>query len=61
MAVLVGKKAPSFKANAVVNGEEIVENFSLDQYLEKNMWCFSSTRKTSRLCAQQSCMHFKKN
>ena len=35
MAVLVGKKAPSFKAQAVVNGEEIVENFSLDQYLGK--------------------------
>lgn len=33
MAVLVGKKAPSFKAAAVVNGGEIVENFSLDQYL----------------------------
>lgn len=29
---LVGKKAPSFKANAVVNGIEIVENFSLEQY-----------------------------
>ncbi|MBP7389508.1 MAG: peroxiredoxin [Chitinophagales bacterium] len=35
MAVLVGKKAPSFKAQAVVNGDEIVENFSLDQYLGK--------------------------
>ncbi|HOK51342.1 MAG TPA: redoxin domain-containing protein, partial [Bacteroidales bacterium] len=35
MAVLVGKKAPSFKAKAVVNGGEIVENFSLDQYLGK--------------------------
>lgn len=33
MAVLVGKKAPSFKAQAVVNGGEFVENFSLDQYL----------------------------
>lgn len=33
MSVLVGKKAPSFKANAVINGEEIVEDFSLDQYL----------------------------
>lgn len=32
---LVGKKAPSFKAAAVINGEEIVENFSLDQYLGK--------------------------
>ncbi|WP_026463985.1 peroxiredoxin [Adhaeribacter aquaticus] len=33
MAVLVGKKAPSFKATAVINGEEFEENFSLDQYL----------------------------
>jgi peroxiredoxin 2/4 len=33
MAVLVGKKAPHFSAAAVINGEEIVENFSLDQYL----------------------------
>lgn len=30
---LVGKKAPYFKANAVINGMEIVEGFSLDQYL----------------------------
>lgn len=40
MAVLVGKKAPSFKAKAVVNGGEIVENFSLDQYLGKKMVIF---------------------
>lgn len=33
MAVLVGKKAPSFKATAVINGEEFEENFSLDRYL----------------------------
>jgi len=32
---LVGKKAPSFSVPAVINGEEIVENFSLDQYLGK--------------------------
>ena len=32
---LVGKKAPSFKAKAVVMGEEIVDDFSLDQYLGK--------------------------
>ena len=36
MSVLVGKKAPSFTAGAVVNGIEIVENFSLDQYIGKN-------------------------
>lgn len=35
MGVLVGKKAPSFKAAAVINGGEIVENFSLDQYIGK--------------------------
>ena len=40
MAVLVGKKAPSFKAKAVINGGEIVENFSLDQYLGKKMVIF---------------------
>jgi peroxiredoxin (alkyl hydroperoxide reductase subunit C) len=33
MAVLVGKKAPQFNAQAVVNGCEFVDNFSLDQYL----------------------------
>lgn len=36
MSVLVGKKAPHFSAPAVINGEEIVENFSLDQYIGKN-------------------------
>ncbi len=35
MAVLVGKKAPAFKAEAVVNGGEIVEGFSLDQFVGK--------------------------
>lgn len=31
---LVGKKAPFFEADAVVNGEEFVENFSLKQFVE---------------------------
>ena len=35
MAVLVGKEAPTFTAQAVVNGGEIVEKFSLDDYLGK--------------------------
>jgi len=35
MAVLVGKKAPLFKAAAVLNGSDIVENFSLEQYIGK--------------------------
>lgn len=32
MSVLVGKKAPAFNTKAVVNGGEIVENFSLSQF-----------------------------
>lgn len=35
MGVLVGRKAPSFTAQAVVDGGEIVDQFSLDQYLGK--------------------------
>jgi len=35
METLVGKKAPVFKAKAVVNGGEIVDGFSLDQFLGK--------------------------
>lgn len=32
MAVLVGKKAPKFNAQAVINGNQFVENFSLEQF-----------------------------
>lgn len=32
MAVLVGKKAPKFNAQAVINGVEFVENYSLEQF-----------------------------
>lgn len=35
MSILVGKKAPTFKASAVINGSEIVTDFSLEQYLGK--------------------------
>ena len=40
MAVLVGKKAPAFTAPAVINGGEIVEGFSLEQYLGKKYVVF---------------------
>jgi len=33
MSVLVGRLAPAFSAKAVINGGEIVEDFSLEQYL----------------------------
>ena len=32
MSVLVGKKAPLFTTKAVINGGEIVNDFSLDQF-----------------------------
>jgi len=35
MSVLVGKAAPLFNAQAVINGEEIVDEFSLEQFLGK--------------------------
>lgn len=51
MAVLVGKKAPSFKAAAVINGEEIVDNFSLDQYLgKKNVVLFFYPKDFTFVC-----------
>ena len=40
MAVLVGKKAPLFSAPAVINGGEIVEEFSLGQFIGKKYVVF---------------------
>jgi peroxiredoxin (alkyl hydroperoxide reductase subunit C) len=40
MSVLVGKKAPVFNSKAVVNGGEIVENFSLEQFVDEKYVVF---------------------
>lgn len=40
MAVLVGKKAPLFEADAVINGGEFVQKFSLEQYIGKKYVIF---------------------
>lgn len=40
MTTLVGKKAPEFVAPAVVDGEDIVQDFSLEQYLGKKYVLF---------------------
>lgn len=40
MSVLVGKKAPVFRADAVINGTEIVNNFSLSEYVGKKYVVF---------------------
>jgi peroxiredoxin (alkyl hydroperoxide reductase subunit C) len=48
---LVGKKAPHFTAGAVINGEEIVENFSLDQYIgKKNVVLFFYPKDFTFVC-----------
>lgn len=60
MSVLVGKKAPVFNTSAVVNGNEIVEGFSLEQYKGKNMYYFSSTLRILHLYVQQKLSHSKK-
>lgn len=39
MSVLVGRKAPSFSAKAVVDGK-IIEHFSLDSYIGKKYVLF---------------------
>src|SRR4051812_41029170 len=40
MSSLVGKKAPLFKAGAVIKGGEMVEDFSLEQFLGKKYVVF---------------------
>ena len=40
MRSLIGKQAPKFNATAVINGHEIVQNFSLDQYKGKKYVVF---------------------
>jgi peroxiredoxin (alkyl hydroperoxide reductase subunit C) len=51
MAVLVGKKAPQFNAQAVVNGSEFVKNFSLDQFIgEKHVVLFFYPKDFTFVC-----------
>ena len=45
MSVLVGKKAPKFSATAVVNGSSVVRNFSIEQFIGKNMSYYFFTQK----------------
>lgn len=40
MAVLTGKKAPLFEADTVINGGEMVEKFTLEQYIGKKYVVF---------------------
>lgn len=48
---LVGKKAPKFYSPAVINGEEIVESFNLDQYIgKKNVLLFFYPKDFTFVC-----------
>ncbi|MCX7745235.1 MAG: redoxin domain-containing protein, partial [Flavobacteriales bacterium] len=40
MTTILGKKAPLFKAAAVVNGKDIVNDFSLEQFIGKKYVVF---------------------
>ena len=40
MSSLVGKKAPDFKANAVINGQNMVSDYSLSQFIGKKYVVF---------------------
>lgn len=50
MAVLVGKKAPGFTAQAVINGKEIVGEFSLDDYKGKYVVLFFYPKDFTFVC-----------
>ena len=49
MRSLIGKEAPKFKAKAVINGNQIVDDFSLEQYLGKKYVVFFSDRSGKRV------------
>ena len=51
MSILVGKKSPSFSAQAVVNGGEFVEEFSLEQFIgEKPVLFFFYPKDFTFVC-----------
>jgi len=50
MSVLVGRKAPSFNAQAVINGGEIVGDFSLDQFAGKYVMLFFYPKDFTFVC-----------
>lgn len=51
MSVLVGRPAPSFNAKAVINGNQIVDNFSFSQFLgEKYIVLFFYPKDFTFVC-----------
>lgn len=51
METLVGKKAPHFSAEAVIDGDEIIDDFSLEQYRgQKNVLFFFYPKDFTFVC-----------
>lgn len=50
MGVLVGRKAPGFSASAVINGGDIVENFTLEQFKGKYVILFFYPKDFTFVC-----------
>ncbi|MBL7766312.1 MAG: peroxiredoxin [Chitinophagaceae bacterium] len=50
MAVLVGKQAPAFQAKAVINGQEIVDQFTLEQFKGKYVILFFYPKDFTFVC-----------
>lgn len=50
VSLLVGKKAPEFRASAVVEGSKIVENFSLEQFRGKYILLFFYPKDFTFVC-----------
>ncbi len=52
--LLTGKKAPFFIGTAVINGEEIVENFGISQYIgKKNVVLFFYPKDFTFVCSTE--------
>ncbi|XOD66638.1 MAG: peroxiredoxin [Flavobacteriales bacterium Tduv] len=49
-SLLVGKKAPDFKASAVIEGNKIVENFSMEQFKGKYVLLFFYPKDFTFVC-----------
>jgi peroxiredoxin (alkyl hydroperoxide reductase subunit C) len=53
MAVLVGKQAPDFSASAVINGKEIVKDFTLSQFQGKHVILFFYPKDFTFVCPSE--------
>ena len=53
MSVLVGKKAPDFNAQAVINGAEIISDFTLSQFKGKYVILFFYPKDFTFVCPSE--------